>query len=196
MSNRAGWITGLLVLGLLAVAAGVTSAWWTVHARGLQPHVSVGPWRADLLAGSASANAYTRARIAIIGLLALQREETMYYVAGSDDRGHALTGDCDYRIEGRSPSARWWSITAYGEDYFLIPNPERRYSFTMRSAEPDSTGHFAFVASSQAQAGRWLPLGGAPRVFLNLRLYNPGPELAQHPEALDAPHIIPLGACP
>ena len=40
----------------------------------------------------------------------------------------ALDGDCRYEIAGRDPDTRWWSVTAYGADDFLIPNSANRYS--------------------------------------------------------------------
>jgi len=155
----------------------------------------VGAWTVNLLAGSTTADPYTRARVAVSGLLALDRSETFYFVASADDAGKPLSSACDYRITGRSPPARWWSITAYGSDFFLIPNAAHRYSVTMTTARMNRDGSFSISASPNPQPEPWLPTGSANRVYLNLRLYNPAPELAAHPESLDAPQIQPIGVC-
>ena len=114
-SARGGsWLRSALVYGL-ALAAGVGSAIGflkTMPAFGQ----GQGPWRASMLAGSQDADLYTRAQVAIGGLLALNRSETMYYLARTDSQGDVLRSRCTYRIHGTPPKARWWSITAYAED--------------------------------------------------------------------------------
>ena len=92
------------------------------HSRHHVGGVSDGPWSTSLDTGSSEGGPYLRARIAVHGLLALSREETVYYSALRDSDGADLVGNCSYRLEGRDPPTRWWSITAYGADDFLIPN--------------------------------------------------------------------------
>ncbi len=137
--------------------------------------VKIGPWGTSLAAGSASANPYLRAWIARHALLALRKEETIYFSAYTDDEGEPLRGDCDYRIEGRAPDARWWSITVYGEDDFLIPNEQGRYSWGSTEIALDEEGRFTIQLSRTPKPGNWLPTGEAKRMCLSLRLYNPGP---------------------
>lgn len=137
--------------------------------------VKVGPWGTSLAAGSSSANPYLRAWIARHALLALRKEETIYFSAYTDEDGEPLRGDRDYRIEGRAPDARWWSITAYGEDDFLIPNEPGRYSWGSTEIGLDEEGRFTIHLSRTPKPGYWLPAGEAKRLCLSLRLYNPGP---------------------
>jgi hypothetical protein len=108
-SNGKRWLIGaLLYLG--AVALGVGSALLVLKkAPWLNPSVQVGPWRVNLHAGSVDADMYTRASVAVNGLLALGRDETMYFIAAYDDGGQALRSNCNYRIQGSAPAARWWS---------------------------------------------------------------------------------------
>jgi len=136
--------------------------------------VKNGPWGTTLAAGSAAASPYLRAWIARHALLALRKEETIYFSAYTDDDGQPLRGDCNYRIEGRAPDARWWSITAYGEDDFLIPNEQGRYSWGSTEIALDEDGHFTIYLSRGPRPGNWLPTGEANRLCLSLRLYNPG----------------------
>ena len=135
-----------------AVALGLGSAWALL--RSVSNYgAAAGPWRASTLAGSPEADLYTRARVALGGLLALNREETMYYVASTDSAGQLLRARCSYRVSGVPPKARWWSVTAYAQDLYLFDNPQRRYSVNGANAPLDAQGRFAFVSGPEAPAG-------------------------------------------
>ena len=185
-------------LYLAAVALGLGSAWWVLRTAPASLHrVSVGAWVTSTLAGSTEADAYTRARVALEGLLALDRDETMYYVARTDDRGQALRSRCAYRVEGLPPSARWWSVTAYADDLFLFDAPNRQYSLNGVTARLDTQGRFSLSTGPAPQPGvHWLPTPGNRGVVLTLRLYQPTPELQAAPAKLVAPSIQPIGPCP
>jgi hypothetical protein len=125
---------------------------------------------------------------------ALNRGETLYFNARVDDSGRRLLARCDYEIRGVPLDARWWSITAYGADNFLIPNSERRYSFTMANLRPESDGRFTIRASARKQPGNWLPLGeGGGGVSFTLRLYNPTRQIVADPRSVPLPSIV--GRC-
>lgn len=182
---------------MLGVALGLGSLWW--WARPAHTLVAAaGPWRASLLAGSADADPWTRLRVALGGLLALTRSETLYYLADHDSGGQPLRTRCRYRVHGTPPDARWWSITAYAGDHFLIANDERRYSINGATAALDAQGRFSVSTGPIAPgAGTpWLPTPGDRALLLALRVYNPGPALQADPATLAAPHIELLGACP
>ena len=177
---------------LIAALLGIFSAWLMLRMGG--GAVVNGAWRTGLTVGSTSADPYTRARIAIGGLFALNRSETVYFAARTDDDGQPLRGACSYRITGTTLPARWWSITAYGTDHFLIPNAPGRYSFNMKTVEPDVAGAFELTASGREQQGRWLPTG--PDGFeLTLRLYNPAAQVVAYPDRLELPRIKRQGDC-
>lgn len=196
---RPRW-TGVLTLYLLALSIGAGSAWLAVRSQLDSGGVSAGVWRTSTLAGSTDADLYTRAVIAVGALLALNRDETMYYVATTDSAGQVLRSRCRYRISGAAPAARWWSVTAYAEDRFLFPNAERRYSINGGSAPLDARGHFTFESGPAAPAGTlpavpWLPTPGDRGLSFTLRLYNPAAGLAAAPATLAAPTIELLGSC-
>lgn len=186
---------------VLALALGLLSAWAVLRSvSGFGQ--AAGPWRVSLLAGSPDADLYTRARVAVGGLLALERRETMYYLAQTDSEGRPLRSRCSYRVSGRPPDARWWSVTAYAEDFFLFEDDQRRYSVNGSTAVLDAQGRFAFVsgpaappASNATPALPWLPTPGDRGLLFTLRVYNPAPTLAAAPGALQPPRIERLGAC-
>lgn len=177
---------------MLALLLGVGSAAW-VLARGVQRGgVHNGPWATNLKIGSAAADPWTRASVAIAGLLALSREETLYFTAFTDSSGAPLRTSRCYRIAGRDPAARWWSITVYGADHYLIANPENRHSASMDGVARDADGGFVISAGRTAPASNPLPLGarGADAPFsLTLRLYNPAPEAVAAPATTPLPSI-------
>ena len=197
-SLRAKRIAIGAALYLAAVALGLGSAWWVLKkAPWLNPSVEVGAWRANMHAGSQDAGLYTRATIAVNALLALGRDETMYFVATRDDAGQALRAQCNYRITGVPPRARWWSITAYAEDLFLFDAPNGHYSLNGATAALDAAGAFTLSTGPSEQPGLyWLPTPGQRPLVLTLRLYNPAPALQAAPQSLVAPTVQKIGGCP
>jgi hypothetical protein len=196
--NRSKRVAIGLALYLGAVALGLGSAWWVLTQRTWSDSVvKVGAWTGSTLTGSPDADMYTRARVAIGGLLALGRSETMYYLATSDDSGRALRSRCTYRVEGVPPSTRWWSVTAYADDFFLFDAPNQQFSLNSTTAKLDAQGKFVLSTGPAAQAGiHWLPTPGDRGLVLTLRLYNPSPDLQAAPSKLIPPSISPVGACP
>jgi hypothetical protein len=177
----------------IGVALGLALTWATAIRGTLGGGVSDGPWRTSLQIGSREGGPYLRARVAVHGLLALSREETMYYTAAHDSDGAALDGNCTYSVEGSDPPTRWWSITAYGADDFLIPNHANRYSVSMNSIARASDGKFAVTLSRAKPEGDWIPVIPG-RFDLTLRLYNPDTEVVAQPERVALPRIR-KGAC-
>lgn len=205
MSRGAPSRSLLAGLYLLAVLLGVGSAWLVLRsAAGLGE--SVGPWRYSASAGSAQAGMYTRARVALGGLLALARTETLYYIAQTDSAGRPLQSRCKYRLRGTPPPARWWSITAYAEDFYLFAAQDRRYSLHGSRAVLDEQGFFTLIStpdgpgasipsSGLALSESWLHTPGDRGLIFTLRLYHPHLPLSEAPSALQPPVIELLEPC-
>ncbi len=190
----------LVVTIVTATGLGLASAWWSVRNGGpAESRFQVGPWEGSLLAGSPNADLYTRARVAVVGLLALDRRETVYYIARTDTAGQVLRSRCQYRIDGIAPSARWWSLTAYAEDHFLFDAPQGRFSLNGALATLDTRGEFHLWTGPKAVAepgtDHWLPTPGDRGLELTLRLYHPSEAVQQNPQTLIAPTIERVGAC-
>lgn len=186
-----------MALYLSAVAIGLGSAWWVLRkVTWSDTVVQVGAWTGSTLTGSPDADMYTRAKVALEGLLALGRNETMYYRANTDDSGRPLHSKCTYWIEGPAPSARWWSITAYADDFFLFDTPNKQYSLNSTTATLNAAGRFVLSTGPTGQQGvHWLPTPGDRGLVLTLRLYNPTPDIQAAPSKLQPPSIRPIGAC-
>jgi hypothetical protein len=178
----------ILAVVIVGTALGLAATWFTVVRGTMGGMVGDGPWRTSLYAGSREGGPYLRASIAVHGLLALNRHETIYYTTYTDSDGAALDGACLYQIAGRDPPARWWSITAYGADDFLIPNAAGRYSVSMNSVARRADGTFTVTVSKAAAAANWIAVTDGA-FNLSLRLYNPPDAVAADPAHVALPAI-------
>ena len=189
--------------GLLGLAVSVLFLAVAIkHGLG-QNFLTNGDWRTSASIGSAEANAKVRAVVAIGGLLASTREDSMYYTLNSV-AGEPLRLNCRYRIEGGDYEADWWSITVYGWDYYLIPNREKRYSYNNENIARDEDGRWVIHVGARQEDGNWLPVGpsgtpiaGKPTKHdfdLLLRLYTPGDAYLQRPESAPLP-VVTLEGC-
>ena len=161
-------------------------------------HISNGDWVTSVATGSQDAGIMLKASVAIGGLLASTRENSMYYRLSSVD-GEPLSLNCRYRIEGKDYKANWWSITAYGWDNFLIPNSQKRYSYNNENLQRQPDGSWVIWLGAAEQPGNSLPTGpsGSPtwkkrvdnEFDLLLRLYTPGSEFLDSPGMVDLPTV-------
>jgi hypothetical protein len=186
---------GLEVLGIVLVAfvIGVGSAVWVINSFSTTKAIKAGVWSTNPLIGSVQADMYLRAYIARVGLFALSKSEALYYSAFTDDDGEPLRAECDYVIEGGDLPARWWSITAYAEDHFLIPNALNHYSFNMRNVQRDEHGRYKIHLSRTPKDQNWLPAAKEGIMSLTIRAYNPAPALCENMGSAELPKITKAG---
>jgi hypothetical protein len=162
-----------LLCAVAGIAAGSGAAIWAVRAGGFGNQAQIGPWRTGSDFGSKQAGAFTRALVARNGLLALPAREARYYTAAEDDAGKPLDGRCRYRISGGEAGGAWWSLTLYGADNYLVPNPAKIWSVGSAALAPAERGAWTILAAPDRQPGHWLPTGGVDRFDLTLRVYLP-----------------------
>ena len=177
----------------IALVLGVGSAFYVLSSPGTAKFGSIsnGPWTTSLTLGSRSQGMYEKAVVAKMGLFALNKEETIYYTAFSDSSGEGLRTGSRYRIDGEELDTRWWSLTVYGSDNFLIPNPHKRYAYAMNNVAREDGGRYTILLSKSQQEGNWLPLGEKDQPFsLTLRLYNPSQKVYENLDTIKLPRII------
>ncbi len=157
-----------------------------------------GPWRTSADTGAVDANPWSRAAVAIAGLYALSRHEAIYYTAFTDDSGETLRGDCSYTVSGTTPDARWWSLTVYGADHYLVPNPENRYAVNAGNLPSAAAGRIDLALSGNAAAilhrADALPTPVQGPFSLTLRLYNPPAAIVTQLDRVPLP-TIRRGVC-
>jgi hypothetical protein len=152
-----------------------------------------GPWSANTDQGTAKASALTRAKVALNGLLALPAKEAMYFIAATDSDGAPLKGNCTYTVSGGELDARWWSITLYKGEGWLVKNAANRWSIgsgsiAMNESNPPS---WQFVVGPKAPLDdpQYLPTGGTAQFDLTLRTYHPQGALLNDPAKAKLPTI-------
>jgi hypothetical protein len=151
--------------------------------------VSNGPWETGKSFGTLDASTLTRAKVALSGLLALPAKEAMYFTATRDSDGRRLDGRCTYDVRGGTLDGRWWSVTLYEGEGWLVKNAAKRWSVAASAVTPDAQGRWSFTVSPDAQDGNWLPTGSAKAFDLTLRLYHPSLEVIDNPEKAKLPVI-------
>ncbi len=189
-------VAGLLkTLGVIvgALVIGLGSAWWAINS-GFGSALQNGAWSTDPAIGSETASPYARAAVARAGLLALNKSETVYFTAFTDDAGEPLNTKCSYRLDGQPLATRWWSITAYAADHYLIPNSANRHSQAMNTVSRNPDNGFSITLSPQGGGENGIPTGfsgtGEGDSFsLTLRLYNPAEETYSNLETIALPTI-------
>ena len=120
-----------------------------------------------------------RAMVALVGLGANTVDVAVYPKTAVDVNGAALTGEKTYTLhfETLPPTLEggFWSVTAYGEDDFLIDNPIDRYCINDRSDfKLNDDGTLDIVLSKEApeDTSNWLPVSDG-EFHLFMRIYVP-----------------------
>jgi hypothetical protein len=132
--------------------------------------------------GAYGLNYLGRAVIATVALGANTRPETVYPLAVADVKGRPLTGRHRYAIRfprGELPPANaFWSLTIYGKDRYLVPNPIDRYAIgdrtkgLHRGRDGSLTIYVQHGRPKGAASANWLPApSGSFR--LAMRIYEP-----------------------
>jgi hypothetical protein len=186
-----------LICGVIGVAAG--SAYAISQVRGGLTNATIrnGPWTTGKTFGTKGADALTRAKVALGGLLALPAKEAMYFTASTDSLGKPLDGQCRYSIKGGEIEARWWSITLYDPKGYLVANRQNKYSvgsgsILMNEAKPASW--VAFVGpQASGDLSNFIPTGAGKNFDLTLRVYHPRGALFATPASVALPTITREG---
>jgi len=132
--------------------------------------------------GAYGTNYLGRAIIATAALGANTPPETVYPLAVDDAAGRPLSGRHRYRIRfprGQLPPANaFWSVTIYGKDRYLVPNPIDRYAIgdrtkgLSRGRDGSLTIHVQHARPKGAAGANWLPAPSG-RFRLAMRIYEP-----------------------
>lgn len=173
----------------LGLVGGVACAVHQVRGGLAAATITNGAWTTGKSFGTAAADALTRARVALGGLLALPAKEAMYFTARFDDEGKPLDGRCTYLVSGSKLEGRWWSVTLYEGAGWLVKNPANRWSIPAHAATQHENGLWSFTVSPDEQPGAWLPSGGVEAFDLTLRLYHPSAAMLADPANGQLPTI-------
>ncbi|MEO0816787.1 MAG: DUF1214 domain-containing protein [Pseudomonadota bacterium] len=184
----------LIVIAILGAAIGAGSALWAagiVGGRGFVfSDIDSAGWVSDWSIGSEAAGPYTRARIARHGLLAMTKEEAVYFTRNTEDQGERLSESCRYVLSGEDQPAEWWSITLYDAQSRLPMNDDGALSLDVTRTGRTQAWEAMVSATRQAEEGLWISSRNAGAFDLTLRLYRPSQAMLDDPLAeLNAPSI-------
>ena len=120
-----------------------------------------------------------RALVALAGLGANTVEVALYPKIEQDADGNTLTGEKSYILHFESYpqvlEGGFWSVTAYGDDDFLIDNPIDRYCINDRSGlkvNDDDSVDVILSKDAPEDTTNWLPVGDGG-FHLYMRIYTP-----------------------
>lgn len=176
---------------LIAIGGGAASVWYALNRIDGLGALTVGVWVAFPAAGTPYADPYSKARIAREAALPLGAAEGLSFIAREDTVGGKLSRNCTYRIEGRVPAARFWTI--YAGDDSLDPIPQsagRTGGLHSRQILRQNDGSFVVTISAHPREGNWLPVTGTGTMALLMTLYdtpiasNSGVEQFELPQVL------------
>lgn len=180
---------GVLIAGLVAGAA---SGWFTLQ-NGMVRGETYSGWSGSKVTGSVDADPWTRARVAVSGLLALNKSQAIYFSRNTDDSGERLREDCRYRVSGGALPTRWWSITVYAADNYLPLNDDDALSFDQTEAQPDGKANWSGILSPKRPEGEaWASTSKAGDYDITLRLYQPSAQAQADYAAIPMPKVTKL----
>lgn len=162
-----------LLCAVLGVLIGAGGAAWSIRIGAMGSNQKIGAWTTGKDYGTAQASAYTRAVVALRGLLALPATEARYYNAAVDSAGHPLEGRCRYRVSGVGLPTRWWSLTLYDSEGYLVANQPGIYSVGSAGLPSAEQARWNVAIAPDQQPGHWLPTGKIAHFELTLRAYRP-----------------------
>jgi hypothetical protein len=161
-----------IAVGLIV---GLLSGWWAITG-GMGGQAYSG-WYGSSVTGSRDAGPWLRARVAISGLLALNKSQAIYFTRKTDEAGDPLREECSYRVTGGSLPGQWWSVTVYAADNYLPLNDDDALSFDATEVASDESGKWsAMLAPTRPEGTAWASTRKAGNFDITLRIYQPSAE--------------------
>ncbi|OIV39637.1 DUF1214 domain-containing protein [Flavobacterium johnsoniae] len=171
-----------LGLVLLAVILGSGIGIYNIKSGKSDSQRIIGNWQTvDKDKDLNTADLLTIAQVAVYGPYALTKKEVIYLSTSTDIEGNPLDPKSDYVISGKKLDAKYWSITAYDENGFLIKNPINKYSYNLEDVkyEADSTSYKINLSGTEKKEN-WLPVTNVQKTSLIIRLYLPSEKLREN----------------
>lgn len=166
-------ITNLLLIFVIGLGLGATSAWYSIQKSHGIGAINIGQWSAWPFVGGSAVDPYTGAKVVTDGTLPLGAAEGLAFEATSDEEGDSLRLECNYTLEGITPPAKLWTLVAYNENGSVIqPGPGGQFSKYSGNTLRYSDGSFRIAVGNTPSAGNWISTSGNGNYKLVLRLYD------------------------
>jgi hypothetical protein len=107
------------------------------------------------------------------GVLALGKAEGLSFIAERDAAGDELQRQCDYRIEGSFPTARFWTLYAADQSLGVVDTGKPRLAALQSYQvlrQPDNS--VIITVGNRPAPGNWLLTEGFGRMYFVLTFYD------------------------
>lgn len=179
---------------LIAFGGGIATTLSALNASAGFGAIRLGVWSAFPDVQTAEADPYAKSHRAKAGRLLLGSAEGLTFTASSDESGQQLTGNCSYRIIGRTPTARLWTLYAAGADgQPLATRSDLPFAHNSQGILRQRDGAFEITVSPTAQPMNWLALPDAGAFSLVLTLLDTPAAGSSGLIGLEMPKVEPLG---
>lgn len=183
----------------IGLGLGGALAWASIQTRLGVGALSIGSWTAWPLVGSAKADPYSRAKVAVGGEVPLGAAEGVEFHARQDDAGEPLRRECQYILSGSTPPARLWTLSPYtleGQPLERRPGSGATLApLISRSIVRSTDGRFVATVGPRAGANNWMRVSGSGPYQLVLRVYDTQLTATGAAVQPDMPAIA-FGGCP
>lgn len=166
------FVAHLLALIAVALVVGFGLSWYALTDGRLFGAYQLGPWLVWPQVGQPRPDPYTRAYIARTGSLQLGLSEGLQFVAVADSDGRPLDRACRYRIDGRTPLAQFWTLTATAPDGTSIARPDGPLGFRSTRIARAGDGSAVLYVGRTLAPQNWLEITGEGPFVLTLTLYD------------------------
>jgi len=172
-----------------ALALGIWTVWLAVQPVAPVGELGIGVWRAAPRSGTEADDPYSRARLARVGELPLGPGEGLTLTAVTDETGQPLSGACAYRVTGRTPAARLWTMAVQGSqgETLAATNAPRSIGSDRIVRAPDGT--FTVTVAPTIAPGNWITSEGGARIRIVARLYDTTARTATAVAGLSMPRV-------
>lgn len=166
------FIIYLLYSALIALGLGLGLSYYALTDGRLVGARQLGPWLAWPETGGPHPDPYTRAYLARRGALQLGSSEGLRFVAEADSDGQPLDRACTYVIDGKTPTAAMWTLTATDEHGVNIAASDALTHLDSAHLSRAADGSAMIAVGPNLAPGDWLEIGGTGPYRLVLRLYD------------------------
>lgn len=183
-----------LIVLVIAIGGGAGSVWMAINSGIAFGTVTIGDWTAVPAYGTPAADPYSKARFSRSGDLSLGIGEGVMFRATHDSSGAVLRLDCDYRVEGRFPPARFWTLharTAAGAE--IVPESGRSSALQSHALLRSQGDPVVITVSPRPNPGNWLATSGTGAFTLVLTLYDTAIASSAGIGAVELPRIVRTG---
>ena len=166
------FVLNLIVMLAIALGIGFGLSWYALTDGRLFGATQSGPWTAWAQVGSPSPDPYTRAYITRNASLQLGQGEGIQLVATTDSDGRALDRACRYRIDGRTPTATFWTLVPVDATGGSIARPDGPPGFQSNRIARANDGSMQLYVGRELSPLNWLETVGDGPFSLILSLYD------------------------